>query len=197
MARPKEFDKDEVLTRAMLQFWRSGYSQTSMQDLVACMGIQKGSLYGTFGGKRDLFLQAFDQYETELDQVFERILAGEGTPREKIAQGMLCSMQLHSSHGVEGFGCLITNSAVELSSTDPEIRKRILNYLESSMTFFQGLIDQAKTVDGVTSKAPSKAIAEVLIMLLEGMQVLNRVFPEPDHAKQRVDSIMNCLLPQA
>ena len=52
MARPKEFNRETVLEQAMLVFWEKGYECTSMQDLVGAMGINRGSLHATFGGKR-------------------------------------------------------------------------------------------------------------------------------------------------
>ena len=58
MARPKEFHVDEALQSALEVSWRKGYAATSMQDLVAAMGIQKASLYATFGDKHQLYLTA-------------------------------------------------------------------------------------------------------------------------------------------
>ena len=62
MPRPREFDRDEVLDRAVEVFWMRGYDRTSVQDLVNSMGIQRGSLYATFGDKHHLFLEALDRY---------------------------------------------------------------------------------------------------------------------------------------
>ena len=62
MARPKEFDPDEVLDRALDVFWEKGFEGTSVQDLVDHMGINRGSIYGTFGDKHRLFQQALERY---------------------------------------------------------------------------------------------------------------------------------------
>ena len=62
MARTKEFDEDAVLLKAMRLFWKQGYEKTSMKDLVANMGVHKGSLYDTFGDKRSLYLKTLDRY---------------------------------------------------------------------------------------------------------------------------------------
>ena len=64
MARTKCFNRDEALEKAMQAFWAKGYEATSVQDLVDCMGINRGSLYDTFGDKHQLFLEALDQYGT-------------------------------------------------------------------------------------------------------------------------------------
>src|SRR5271170_4685314 len=62
MAGVKQFDSEEVLERAMVVFWRNGYQATSIQDLVEATGVNRGSLYATFGDKRGLFLAVLDHY---------------------------------------------------------------------------------------------------------------------------------------
>ena len=62
MARHKEFDRDEALQRAMEVFWSRGYEAASVGELVKQMGINRQSLYDTFGDKHALYLQALDRY---------------------------------------------------------------------------------------------------------------------------------------
>src|ERR1700724_4390739 len=62
MGRPREFDPDQVLDRALRVFWRSGYEGASMADLTEAMGITRPSLYAAFGNKEELFRKALDRY---------------------------------------------------------------------------------------------------------------------------------------
>jgi TetR/AcrR family transcriptional regulator, transcriptional repressor for nem operon len=63
MARPRSFDPDEVLDRAMRRFWERGYRETSVDDLVEATGVKPGSLYNAFHGrKRELFLGSLERY---------------------------------------------------------------------------------------------------------------------------------------
>ncbi|HYX30172.1 MAG TPA: TetR/AcrR family transcriptional regulator, partial [Pyrinomonadaceae bacterium] len=72
MARQKEFDRDIVLHKAMEVFWARGYEGASIQDLVKHMGINRQSIYDTFGDKHSLFLEALDRYrEIQSRKVFE------------------------------------------------------------------------------------------------------------------------------
>src|SRR5258705_4457709 len=72
MARQKEFNRDEVLHKAMEVFWTRGYEGASIQDLVKHMGVNRQSIYDTFGDKHTLFLQALDRYrEIESSKVLE------------------------------------------------------------------------------------------------------------------------------
>ena len=63
MVRPREFDRDEVLDRAMRVFWEKGYAATSTDDLLAAMNIGRQSLYNAFGDKRRLYLEALERYQ--------------------------------------------------------------------------------------------------------------------------------------
>src|ERR1700730_8237775 len=98
MARPREFDRDLALRRAMSVFWEHGYEATSTADLLRAMGIGRQSMYDAFGDKHRLYLEALQLYETEAGAaLFERVTrapspfaaisnhvfsVAEGTPRD-------------------------------------------------------------------------------------------------------------------
>src|SRR3989337_2583926 len=85
----KNFDVRETLEKAMQTFWARGYEATSMQDLVDCTGINRGSLYATYGDKRALFVAALHRYiEWMRDELLADIAARHG-PREAIRQSFL------------------------------------------------------------------------------------------------------------
>src|ERR1700733_11187409 len=65
MARPREFDRDAAVQRAMSVFWRKGYAATSTDDLLRAMNIGRQSMYDTFGGKPRLYLEALETYQQE------------------------------------------------------------------------------------------------------------------------------------
>jgi AcrR family transcriptional regulator len=65
MARPKEFDRDEAVERAMSVFWSRGYAATSTEDLLRAMSIGRQSMYDTFGGKRRLYLETLERYQRQ------------------------------------------------------------------------------------------------------------------------------------
>ena len=77
MPRTKAFDEQEVLEKAMELFWKKGYYATSIQDLVNHLGINRASLYDTFGGKKKLFLHTFSHYRTVNTQGVKDFLEGQ------------------------------------------------------------------------------------------------------------------------
>src|SRR5581483_7587401 len=79
MARPREFDIDEALERAMAVFWAKGYEGASLQDLLKAMRIARGSLYKAFHDKRHIYLAALDHYDrTVVEENVERLRDGQG-----------------------------------------------------------------------------------------------------------------------
>ena len=80
----KTFDTDEVLGKAMQAFWARGYEATSIQDLLDTMGLNRGSLYATFGDKRSLFIRALRHYDAVHRRAWVVALAQRGSPREAI-----------------------------------------------------------------------------------------------------------------
>jgi TetR/AcrR family transcriptional regulator, transcriptional repressor for nem operon len=123
MARPRQFDPDEVVDRSMRQFWAKGYRDTSVGDLVAATGVRPGSLYGAFeGGKRQIFIEALRLYSALV--VPEKLGALE-RPGASIAEvrayfdGLV--RDLLSPEG--RIGCLMVNTTVELAAEDSEVSR--------------------------------------------------------------------------
>ena len=114
MARQKEFNRDEVLHKAMEVFWTRGYEGSSIQDLVKHMGINRQSIYDTFGDKHGLFLQALDRYrEIQSRKVFA-VLERPGSMKKNLRQ--LFEEAVARSLSAEGRrGCFVGNSMSELA----------------------------------------------------------------------------------
>src|ERR1043166_3222598 len=126
MARQKEFDRDEVLHRAMEVFWTRGYEGASLQDLVKHMGINRQSIYDTFGDKHSLFLQALDRYrEIQSRKVFE-MLDRPGSVKRNVRLLFQQAVDKTLSEEV-GRGCFVGNAMSELSGRCKETAARACN----------------------------------------------------------------------
>jgi TetR/AcrR family transcriptional repressor of nem operon len=84
MARPREFDVDEVLDRATELFWTRGYEATSVQDLVDTLGVNRASLYATFGDKAELFDAVLHRYGERVNGVLMEVLAAPASGAEAV-----------------------------------------------------------------------------------------------------------------
>ncbi|MGK7889498.1 MAG: TetR/AcrR family transcriptional regulator, partial [Leptolyngbyaceae cyanobacterium] len=140
MARSKAFDQITVLEKAMEVFWQQGYEATSIQDLVAAMGINRASLYDTFQDKRQLFLKAIAHYnQTVVNTVIDRLKAPNAARQaiEDHFHGVVEPV----TRDLQCRGCLITNTIAELGGQDEAIAlqaKANLQHIEDA--FFCALV---------------------------------------------------------
>jgi TetR/AcrR family transcriptional repressor of nem operon len=119
MARPTEFDRDDALDKAIEVFADHGYEGSSTAELLARMGIGRQSLYGAFGDKKRLFLQALERYNACSLTQMEDALAAEGSPRA-IIEAALVAFAAEPAASPEA-GCLGVGSIAEFGRADPEI----------------------------------------------------------------------------
>jgi TetR/AcrR family transcriptional repressor of nem operon len=124
MARPREFDEQQVIEALMTVFWKKGYEATTMQDLVRASGLLKGSLYGAFGDKQALYLAALKHYDRTRIQAGIDMLNGEGSARQKISRLFDNVIESTRSDLFAG-GCLLCNASLEKAVSDKQVKTEI------------------------------------------------------------------------
>ena len=119
MARPREFDRDAAVERAMSVFWQKGYAATSTDDLLRAMNIGRQSMYDTFGDKRSLYLEALERYQRE--SVAENIgrLRSAASPLAGIEAFVIGIIA--SDKSVRERGCMGVGSICEFGNTDTDL----------------------------------------------------------------------------
>src|SRR5258708_36662868 len=143
MARQKEFDRDEVLHKAMEVFWTRGYEAASIQDLVRHMGINRQSIYDTFGDKHSLFLEALDRYrEIQSRKVFE-VLERPGSMKKNLRR--LFEETVARALSAEGRrGCFVGNSMSELAGRWKKTPNRTCNSAAGAGKKVQSALERGK-----------------------------------------------------
>src|ERR1700738_3613599 len=119
MARPREFDRDGAVERAMSVFWRKGYAATSTDDLLRAMNIGRQSMYDTFGDKHRLYLEALERYQRESIAENIRRLRSTASPLagiEALVIGIIAS-----DKSTREKGCMGVGSISEFGNTDPNL----------------------------------------------------------------------------
>jgi TetR/AcrR family transcriptional repressor of nem operon len=177
VARPKEFDRDAVLDRAMQVFWSRGYEATSIQQLVARMGIQRGSLYDTFGDKRRLFFAAIDRYDQVVTARLLAILDGRGSGREAIRRFFGLKVDLSLEPG-RPRGCLVTNSTAELASRDRATATRVGSVLARIEAAFHRAVIRAQQAGEIDPARDPRALARFLTSSAQGLSVMAKTSPD-------------------
>jgi len=169
MARTKEFDPEDALEKAMKQFWRRGYDGTSMADLISCMGINRGSLYDTFGDKEELFKRAFDHY------VNTRILDLRAELRSAKSV-VTCFKNLLQKVATMGEGCMVTNSAAELAAKNTAVSKSIRDCMSESEEMFYERIREGQATGEISKSKSARNLAIYFVSVVQGMMITNKVF---------------------
>ena len=187
----KQFDRKEALDKALQAFWSRGYEPTSMQDLVDCTDVNRGSLYATFGDKRALFLEALKAYDEGRRQMLAAFEA-RFPPREAIRQVFLAFTTEISERGGNR-GCFLTNTALELAAHDAEIRHIVSNAQEDVEAFFARMIKKGKAKGDIAAHVKPAETARGLLSSLLGVLVLTRSRPDRQLLQAIVEDAMRRL----
>lgn len=175
MARPREFDIDTALDRAMHVFWTKGYEATSLDDLCEATELSRSSLYGTFGGKRDLLLRSLDRY---VERGTARIAAVLAVPPIRKALATLAREFIDQIVAGPGrSGCFIGNCAAELARRDKAAMARVRRSLARTEIVFREALVQAKARGELTPDADVKALARFLTSSFQGLRLVGKVIP--------------------
>jgi TetR/AcrR family transcriptional repressor of nem operon len=173
VARTKEFEPERALESAMDLFWRRGYQATSVHDLLEEMGIGRGSMYGTFGDKRALFLAALDRFEETRASRADEILEGAASAGEGIRRLFESTIEGLVSYEPRR-GCLLANTAVELAPHDEEVAERISRYVGRTEDAFEKALVRGRAAGEIPTDKDPKALARFLVNTLHGVRVLAR-----------------------
>jgi TetR/AcrR family transcriptional regulator, transcriptional repressor for nem operon len=176
MPRNKEFDPEACLEQVMHLFWRKGYQETSMADLVRHSGVQRYGLYETFGGKQELFQRSLALYlSTVISQRF--ILFERKKPEPsmvEIEQFFRQFIELLDQPS-SSFGCLIINTAVEVESHDEAVVSIVQQYFDRLRRGFERALKNAKQNDEIATSTNISQVAEFLIGSVLGLTTYARL----------------------
>lgn len=171
MARPKSFDTDAALVRAMELFWEQGYAATSMEQLVQAMGIKRQSLYDTFGDKHRLFLAAMDAYCTMLDNAMLQPLRSPDAGLQALHETGLTIIDFLLRYPKRR-ACLMANTTLELAPHDAEVAAKVRIHMASMESAFRHALTNAKARGEIAATSDVDALAKYLVGMAHGLMVM-------------------------
>ncbi len=187
MSGAKQYDRTELLDRAIELFRRQGFSGTSTAQLVAELGVNRKSMYAEFGSKQGLFVAALERYSRRhLSNVLAPLEAKDASSdaiREAFA-----SYASASEGRFRGLGCLMCNTAVERAALDPASGRYVAAYLERLTSAFRRALSNARNAREIDTNADLDDLASFFTMALVGVSALVRAeaAPEQVYAASRV-----------
>jgi AcrR family transcriptional regulator len=169
MARPKEFNTDEALLRAVGLFCRQGYAATSTDELMQAMGVSRQSMYDTFGDKRALFLQALESYVTNSVQSLRAELEKPGPPLSALGNALVAFAERKDMASVEG--CMGLNATSEFGQRDPDVTRILRTAARSQRDTVLRLLTSAKERGELDAEVDIDSAADFFESTLAGIRM--------------------------
>ncbi len=167
MGRPREFEPETVLKAAYEVFWTKGYEATSTRALSEATGLTAASIYNAFGDKRGLFIAAIEHY---LDNTLRAV----ASPAEAIT-GYIRETVDRALADPRHRGCLLVNTALEVTSDDAELQTLVINETKTISAFFRRIIAAGQKNGTFPAKQSADDLANNLMALILGLRVLARI----------------------
>lgn len=193
MARPREFDEQEVIAKAQEAFWANGYGASSVTDLMDATGLAKGSLYKGFVDKQHLFLQALDSYLDAGHQGLLELNASSGSGREAMERFFAGVVRMSTGTGVRR-GCLAVNSSIELGPHDSQVRNRLRRYSRQQEAALAAILQRGIADGSLRADLDPQAEARQIITITDGMHVRSKLGLTRGEASETVAMAMSSLV---
>ncbi|MBO0807150.1 MAG: TetR/AcrR family transcriptional regulator [Actinobacteria bacterium] len=189
MARTKEFDPDLAVQRALEVFWARGYAATSTQDLVEALGINRSSLYGTFGSKRELYLRALERYGGPPGLAGLAALQEPGPLRDRLREALLSYAEEDLDPG-RSRGCFACNAGAELGPVDADVRRLVARSFDGVRDVLRGALTRARADGELHPDTDVEALASLLVVSIEGLRVVAKGARDRRLTEQAIDAII-------
>ncbi|CAH0525464.1 TetR/AcrR family transcriptional regulator [Vibrio hippocampi] len=171
MARKVGFDKQQKLEQAMALFWRKGFANTSINDLVTELEINRFSLYNSFGDKETLYYLALDHY---LNTVSLPKLQSLRDPKSDLATLQRFLQQFAAMQKQSLNGCLIQNAIIEHGGQDTTVQNKSDQLYDTLLEAMMIPLQHARQNNQLIAKANIATIAQFILCQLQGIRVLGK-----------------------
>jgi TetR/AcrR family transcriptional repressor of nem operon len=192
MARPKAFDRKSVLQKAMVLFWKKGFHATSIQDLVDELGINRASLYDTFGGKTRLYQEAISLYQ-EINQVHIKSFLFRHPDVRTGFKELFEETIRQSISDPDKKGCFIVNSTTEMASTDPMFTHLVQQNQAAVEHVFYEYLSHGISENQFQKQIDPIKTATYLYTMNSGLMVLAKITPDKEKLNQVIETALDVL----
>ena len=192
MARPREFNEDEAVARALDVFWEKGFEAASLGDLTSAMGISKSSFYETFGSKHDLLISTMQRYKDTTLAMVVRILESDLPAREAITQVFDYAVRTVFDDD-DRRGCFLGNCIVEAGDKDAAVAKEVTEGFADFTDAFAKAVKRGQVVGDISDRHEPMALARFLANNINGMRIVAKAGADRRHMEDIVRVVMSAL----
>lgn len=183
LGRPIEFDPDVVLDAAMSVFWQRGFEATSLADLLAAMNLSKSSFYNAFGSKHELFERCLARFRAQQVDRMQQGLYAAPSPVDFIRR-MLLAAAAEAREPGRPRGCLIMNTASELSGRDPAVAALVSNATQDFAGMFRLAVEQAQERGEISRERDPALLAGYLLTAMAGIRTMVKAGLDANEVEQ-------------
>jgi len=191
MGRPREFSEEAALDAAMRVFWEKGYEGTSLDDLTAAMGINRSSLYATFGDKEGLFRRVMDRYSSGPMEFFTRALKH---PKARQAvESLLREGVRFLSDPQHPRGCLSLQGGLTCGSGIESVKQAMIEWRKTGLQMIQKRLERARKEGDWPGDMNPRDFARYLFILVNGLSIQAANGATPAEMNRAVDVALRSL----
>ena len=188
MARPKEFDPLQKLDSAVDLFWERGYEGTSISSLVSVMGVNRASMYATYGDKEKLYYQSLGRYHVRvigpmLEPLWDRHIPG--IKAVEMAFDNLLDRLVNMNHPR---GCMVAVASMDGPRGNAELERKLSEILEDFESGFYQALRRAQIEQALDVSKDPRQLARVFMAAMQGLATLGRLKPERGMLRDIIDA---------
>ncbi|MCP3104905.1 TetR/AcrR family transcriptional regulator [Myxococcus sp. K15C18031901] len=192
MARPKKFDPEDAVHRAMEVFWERGYAAATPQELGERMGLGRGSLYNAFESKQSLFERALRHYHDHESPRLLALLRQPGPVKERLRALFHAVIQADVADPARR-GCLAINTAIELAGRDAAAARLASAMFARTEQHFLELVEEGQRTGELDASRDARELASLLLNHLTGLRVLGKTAEDTTRLTRIVDAVLRFL----
>ena len=190
MPRPTSFTSSQLADRALQHFWSHGFHASSMDDLVKATGVSRPGIYATFGGKKELFLACFEQYQQNVVTPAFEVVERPGADLTSVAAYFEKQIASGESFGGASPGCFVANSATEVAPDDADVMALVHQHNDRlKQGFARALKTNAPTLDPKTTAN----MAMMMVIFTNGLWTMSRSVSDANILRQAVSNFLDLL----
>jgi AcrR family transcriptional regulator len=172
--RPRAYEPEVALGKALHLFRKDGFAATSLDDLSAATGMNRPSLYAAFGDKRELYIKSYERYRADARAAMIEIFRGELPIRERLERIYSAALDIYIAGGSEPQGCFTVITAASEAVADPEIRAMVLDGFAELDRAFASCFRRAKEKGELPPSADPAILAQLASATIHTIAIRSR-----------------------
>ena len=188
MARPREFDEEEVLNKAMMCFWRKGYSSASISDLEKEVGISRISLYNAYKDKRGLFMAIQNRYLNSTESFMKQVLSDPDL--DSVITFLNSIPNEDDGSGVKDLGCMMVNTALDVHSVSEAVIENVKRYRDMIEDIYSDYFKRCQQKGSMRKDMDSEVCAEFIVANLWGSMATSRLYHDVGQTRPQIELLV-------